>query len=308
MKLAFVFPGQGSQKNGMLHSLPDHPAALEVLQEAREVIGENVLDLDTAKALKSTVSVQLSLLIASVAVSKAFKAEGVKPDFAAGHSAGAFGAAVMCGAMDFTDALEIVKLRGELMEQAFPSGYGMGVITGFDAITVKEIAAAISSVENPVYPSNINAADQVTISGSIPAIKKVLDQAGQCGARTAELLNVSVPSHCPLLNSVGDSLYDKLASVPIRAPFIPYAANRTARLLRDSEQIREDLAYNVSNPVRWYEISSLLCEHGTRLLIEMPPGNVLTTLNKRTLPGARSVSVDENGLDNCLFLAKRFCS
>ncbi|WP_394140242.1 malonate decarboxylase subunit epsilon [Cytobacillus oceanisediminis] len=308
MKLAFLFPGQGSQKISMLHSLPDHSAVGEVLQEASDVIGENIYNLDTAEALTSTVSVQLSLLIASVAVSKAFEAEGVRPDFVAGHSVGAFGAAVTCGAMDFADALKIVKLRGVLMEQAFPSGYGMGVISGLDAKSVCDMVEAIFSEENPVYSSNINAADQITISGSIPGINKVLDQASQGGARTAELLNVSVPSHCPLLNSVGDSLYDKLAHINIRSPVVLYASNRKARLIRNSEQIREDLAFNVSHPVRWYEISSLLCEYGTRLLIEMPSGNVLTNLNKKTLPGARSVSVDENGFENCFFLAKRFCS
>jgi malonate decarboxylase epsilon subunit len=308
MKLAFLFPGQGSQKISMLHSLPDHSAVGEVLQEASEVIGEKINNLDTAEALTSTVSVQLSLLIASVAVSKAFEAEGVRPDFVAGHSVGAFGAAVTCGAMDFADALKVVKLRGVLMEEAFPSGYGMGVISGLDAKSVNDMVEAIFSEENPVYSSNVNAADQITISGSIPGINMVLDQASHGGARKAELLNVSVPSHCPLLNSVADSLYDELAHVKIRSPVVPYASNRKARLIRNSEQIREDLAFNVSHPVRWYEVSSLLCEYGTRLLIEMPSGNVLTNLNKKTLPGARSVSVDENGFENCFFLAKRFCS
>lgn len=308
MKLAFLFPGQGSQKIRMLHHLPDHPAVSDIMQEASEVIGEDVYNLDTAEALMSTVSVQLCLLIASVAVSKALVSEGARPDFVAGHSVGAFGAAVTCGAMDFTDALRIVKLRGELMEQAFPSGYGMGVISGLDPRSVRKAVETIFTEVAPVYSSNINAADQITISGSISGINMVLDQAAKSGARRAELLNVSVPSHCPLLNSVGVILYDKLKHIKISTPAVPYASNRKARLIRNSEQIKEDLALNVSHPVRWYEICSLLCEYGTRLLIEMPSGSVLTNLNKKTLPGARSVSVDENGFENCVFLAKSLCS
>lgn len=305
MKLAFLFPGQGSQKTNMLHSLPEHAIVDEVLQEASEVLGESVYIHDSRESLLSTVSVQLSLLVSAVAVSKAFEAEGVRPDIVAGHSVGAFGAAVACGAIDFADALMLVKLRGERMEQAFPSGFGMGVITGMDATVVKEMAATYFTEERPVYAANINAADQVTISGSIPSINMVLNHARTSGARTAELLNVSVPSHCPLLGSVADALIEQLSQMNIRSPAVPYACNRTARLVRNPDQIREDLAFNVSHPVRWYEATSLLCEHGTRLFFEMPPGNVLTNLNKKALPGARSVSVEDNGFEDCVFLARK---
>ena len=308
MKLAFLFPGQGSQKPNMLDELPEHPAALAVLEEAREVLGESACNFDSKDALISTVSVQISLLVSSVAILRVFEAEGVYPDFAAGHSAGAFSAAVACKTIRFADALRMIKLRGQLMEKTFPSGYGMGVITGMDKRTVKELVNSCFIKSEPVYTANINAPDQITISGSINALNKVIDIAANSGARTAELLNVNIPSHCSLLNSVSKSLQEELSQIKFRQPVIPYACNRTARLLKSPEQIREDLALNVSHPVMWHDISSILCEHGTRLFIEMPPGNVLTSLSKKARPGARSLSVDENGFRNCLVMARRFCS
>ncbi|PLS04913.1 malonate decarboxylase subunit epsilon [Neobacillus cucumis] len=308
MKHAFLFPGQGSQKPNMLHELPKHPAVEAVLQEAMEVLGENVYNVDSKEALISTVSVQICLLVSSVAILRVFEVEGVYPDFVAGHSAGAFSAAVACKAIEFADALRMIKLRGQLMEQAFPRGYGMGVITGMDEQTVKELANSCFTETEPVFTANVNAPDQITISGSIAALNQVIHRARNKGARTAELLNVNIPSHCSLLNSVSKSLHEEFLKIKFRQPVIPYACNRTARLLRSPEQVREDLSFNVSHPVMWHDISSILCEHGTRLFIEMPPGNVLTSLSKKARPGARSFSVDENGFRNCLVMARRFCS
>jgi malonate decarboxylase epsilon subunit len=308
MKLAFLFPGQGSQKPNMLHHLQDHPVISEVMEQAGDILGESVYKLDSMAALESTISVQLSLLVSSVAVLKAFASEGVLPDIAAGHSVGSFSAAVACKAIEFADAIRLVKLRGQLMEQAFPSGYGMGVVTGIDERTMKEIVKSYFSEKDPIYLANINAPDQVTISGSITGVDRVIHHARDIGARKADVLNISVPSHCPLLQPVSVSLYKELSKVHFRSPIIPYACNRTARLLNSPEQIKEDLAFNLSHPVKWHDISSILCEHGTRLFIEMPPGNVLASLAKKALPGARALSVEENGFRNCLLLANRFIS
>lgn len=308
MKIAFLFPGQGSQKPGMLHNLPEHPAVQQVLNEAGEILEEDLNCLDSKESLESTVAVQLSLLIASVAVARSFESEGVRADIVAGHSVGAFGAAVISKALAFADAIRLVRLRGQLMEQAFPTGYGMGVVTGMDARTVKEITASCFTEKDPVFAANVNASDQITVSGSLEGINRVIEQARNKGARTAELLNVSIPSHCPILEPVSQALEKEVSRIQMHSPKIPYACNRTARLLRTAEQIRDDLAFNVSHPVKWHDISSILCEHGTRLFIEMPPGNVLTSLAKKALPGARSVAVEENGFENCLFLGKRYSS
>ncbi|MBM7585387.1 malonate decarboxylase epsilon subunit [Bacillus pakistanensis] len=306
MKLAFLFPGQGSQKEDMLHYLPKHPVVDEVIQQASILLNESVFNLDSREALTSTLSVQLSLLVSSVAVSKLLESEGITPDFVAGHSVGAFSAAVTAKVIGFPDALKLVKLRGELMEKAYPSSYGMGVITGLSEKEIKKIIATYSTKDSSVYVANLNSPCQTTVSGSIIGIKKTLHYAKENGAKRADLLNVKVPSHSPLLQSVSAVLYEALRKVHFQHPVIPYSCNRTARLLRSSGDIRDDLAFSLSHPVKWHDATSLLYEHGTRLFIEMNPGNVLTKLARKAFPQARAVSVEEDGLENTSVLAQRF--
>jgi malonate decarboxylase epsilon subunit len=306
MKLAFLFPGQGSQKEGMLHYLPKHPVVDEVTQQASTLLNKSVYDLDSKEALTSTLSVQLSLLVSSVAVSKLLESEGITPNFVAGHSVGAFSAAVAAKAIDFPDALKLVKLRGELMEKAYPASYGMGVITGLSGKEIKKIIDSYFTKEVPVYVANLNSPCQTTISGSIIGIKKILHYAKEHGAKRADILNVKVPSHSPLLQSVSTTLYEALRQVHFHPPVIPYSCNRTARLLRSAGDIRDDLAFSPSYPVMWHDATSLLYEHGTRLFIEMNPGNVLTKLARKAFPQARAVSVEEDGLENTTVLAQRF--
>lgn len=306
MKLTFLFPGQGSQVPNMLRNLPDHQVITETLEEASEILNESVFNFDTEEALRSTVSVQLSLLIAGVAASRVFRAESVVPDLVGGHSVGAFGAAVTAGVLKFEDALNLVKARGELMEKAYPKNYGMGVILGMNEKDLGDVIKKLLTEEHPVYLANLNSPDQITIAGSITGIQKVIDYTSKNGARKAELLNVSIPSHCKLLDSVSLLLDEKMKDIDFSNPVIPYAANQTARILYTAEDIRHDLAKSVASSVRWHDASSILYELGTRLFIEMPPGNVLTKLADNAFCESRSMSIDEAGLNNCLFLAQRF--
>jgi malonate decarboxylase epsilon subunit len=301
----FLFPGQGSQQPNMLHNLPQHPAVSETLDEASEVLNENVLLWDTKEALKSTVAVQVALLVAGVAAARALAAEGAQPDMVAGHSVGAFGAAVVANVIDFRDAVTLVKMRGELMERAYPQGYGMGVVLGIQERKLVNIVEKNFTDEEPVFIANRNSPDQITISGSIRGIERILALARKEGARKAELLSVKVPSHCRLLQSVSLELAAALKKIPFRRPDIPYAGNRTARALHDPEAIREDLALGVSHPVRWHEATSLLFEMGARLFIEMPPGRVLTDLAQNAFPTARAVSVSDSGVKTSSILVKR---
>lgn len=305
MSIAFLFPGQGSQQSNMLHALPDHSAVVKTLHEASEVLNENILLWDTDNALKSTVAVQVALLTAGVAAARVLKAEGVEVHMAAGHSVGAFGAAVTANVLDFRDAVALVKLRGELMEQAYPHGHGMGVIIGIQERKMLNIIESASNHGEPVFIANKNSLEQLTISGSIAGIKRILAIAQKEGARKAELLNVSVPSHCALLQSVSSQLALALQKITLRTPDIPYAGNRTARALYDPEAIKEDLALSVSHPVRWHEATSLFYELGARLFIEMPPGHVLTDLAKNAFSAARAVSVSDSGIKTACILAKR---
>ncbi|WP_319952004.1 ACP S-malonyltransferase [Peribacillus frigoritolerans] len=305
LKVAFLFPGQGSQKPGLLNELPGGNAVKEVLEAASETLNENVYNHHSKESLCSTKSVQISLLTAGIAGFKALEAEGIMPNFVAGHSVGGFSAAVAAGVIDFKDAIYTVKLRAELMERAYPQGYGMGVVIGMAADTLQSLVSQYFDEEFPVFMSNKNAPDQITLSGALSGLNRILNVAKENGARSASLLNVSTPSHCPLLSSVSQELGEALEDIPFHRPLIPYVSNRGARLLFNPGDIRLDLAESISSPVQWHDASTVLYENGTRLFIEMPPGNVLSRLAAKGFPDARVMSISENGYDDCLYIAKR---
>jgi malonate decarboxylase epsilon subunit len=306
MSIAFLFPGQGSQQPNMLHHLPEHPAVQETLHEASEVLHDDILRWDSAETLQSTVVVQVALLVVGVAAARALQAEGVQPDMVAGHSVGAFGAAVTANTLTFRDALSLVKLRGELMERAYPHGYGMGVVVGIEERKLSQIVANHFTNDAPVYIANLNSPKQITISGSVHGIETVLALAREEGASRAELLkNVRVPSHCVLMKSVSFELRKAMESISFQKPHIPYAANRTARPLRDPEAIKEDLALSVSHPVRWHEAICVLFELGTQLFVEMPPKHVLTHLAQQAFPCRRALSLADSGMRTICIVAER---
>jgi malonate decarboxylase epsilon subunit len=305
MSVALLFPGQGSQSAGMLHHLPEHVEVTRTIQEASAVQGIDLASLDNAESLNSTAAVQTALLIAGVATARALVAEQVRPVAVAGMSVGAFGAAVVCGVLSFTDALQLVRLRGELMQTAFPSRYGLAAIEGLDESQVEGIVEKIRTAALPVYVSNINAPRQIVVAGSDTALDAVITRASQCGARRARRLAVGVPSHCPLLQPVADRLEQAMAGLSLRPPAFPYVSNRGGRALYDAEAIREDLVTNVAHPVRWYDGLEVLRELGAKLFIEMPPGHVSTRLAAELFPDVTAVSIADQGFRNATVLAKR---
>ena len=305
MSVAFLFPGQGSQRPGMLHDLPDHPASHETIAQANEVLDRDVLTLDTPEALASTVAVQLALLIAGTATAHVLIEEGGRADFVAGHSVGAFAAAVAAGALTFPDALRLVDLRARAMQEAYPHSYGMGVVVGLDERTVSRLAADAHTPEAPVHAANVNAPLQISISGADNALEKVLTLARQHGAHRTQRLVVPTPSHTPLMAPVAAKLKRALAHVSMNTPAIPYTSNVGGRALRDPEEIRDDLAQSVEHPVRWHDATTLLFELGVRLFVELPPGDVLTRLAKDAFPEARCLAVDDGGTDSALLLISK---
>jgi len=296
MTIAFLFPGQGAQREGFLHHLPPHPEVARTIAEASEILGSDLDALDNARALRSTVAVQPALLIAGVATARALMAEHVLPAAVAGLSIGAFGAAVVCGTLSFEDALPLVQLRGELMQAAFPAGYGLAAIVGLDEVRVGDLVEGIRTAERPVYLSNLNAPRQIVVAGSDAALSAVITLAMQHGAHRAERLAVSVPSHCPLLQPVADRLVQAMADLPLRRPVMPYLSNRGGRALYDAEAIREDLASGIAHPVRWSDALEVLRELGATLFLEMAPGHVSTRLVAQLLPGVRAISIEDRGL------------
>jgi malonate decarboxylase epsilon subunit len=305
MNVAFLFPGQGSQVPGMLHALPDHPSIARTLDEASEALGENVLELDSPEALRSTVSVQLALLASGVSVACALIGEGVEPEAVAGMSAGAYAAAVTAGVLNLADGVRLIKQRAERMVELYPKGYGLAAIVG---LTEKQVSALVEeayTAQNPVYVGNINAPRQIVIAGSNEGMNKVLEAARKSGARKAVRLDVSEPSHCPLLQPVADTLTKSLHALHLHEPKLIYVGNVTGRALRTEEAISEDLAINIAHGVRWYDATTVLAELGCRLFLEMPPGHVLTELGREAFSGVRTLAVGETLFTHALLVAAK---
>ncbi|UXY11361.1 malonate decarboxylase subunit epsilon [Kosakonia sp. ML.JS2a] len=295
MKILFTFPGQGTQRPGMLQALPGNE-----INEARAVLGAEVDTLDTPEALKHTRAVQLALLIAGVAWARELQRRGVQADITSGLSIGAYPAAVIAGALDFRDALRLVALRGDLMEQAYPQGYGLTAIMGLTLPQVETLVA-----DSGAYIANLNAETQIVIAGSDEAMAQVAQRALAKGASKAQRLAVSVPSHCALLDAPAKKLAQAFADVTLSRPQCAYLSGSTGRVLWQPEKIADDLAWNMARTVRWQEAVIAANERDARLAIEMPPGGILTCLTRQAAWNGESLSLERSGVDVVLHLAKR---
>ncbi|GAA6611634.1 malonate decarboxylase subunit epsilon [Klebsiella pneumoniae] len=297
MKILFTFPGQGGQRPGMLAMIPDREA---ILTQARAVLGDEVDTLDSADALQHTRAVQLCLLIAGVAWARELQRQGVDPQMVSGLSIGAFPAAVIAGALDFASALRLVALRGDLMEQAYPEGYGLTAIMG---LTRPRVEALMQGHE--VYLANLNAETQFVIAGRDEAMAEVAQLALRAGASKAQRLAVSVPSHCALLDKPAAELAKAFAGASLRRPRCAYLSGSTARVLWDPQRIADDLAMNMARPVHWQEAIVAADERDARLAIEMPPGGVLTCLTRQAGWRGETITLERSGLDVARHLAQR---
>jgi malonate decarboxylase epsilon subunit len=305
MSIAFLFPGQGSQFPGMLHQLLDHPEVERTLDEVSSVLRSDVRGFDTDEALASSVPVQLALLATGVATARALIEEGVEPSVVCGLSVGAFAAAVVADVVTLEDAVGLVKLRAEKMMELYPTGYGLSAIIGLNESQVLAIVQAVTTNQEPVFLANINAPFQVVIAGSDAGMERVLDQARRQGARKAERLDVSVPSHCPLLQPVAGLLQHRFSTLRLGKPKMTYVGNVNARAMRAPELIASDLANNIAHGVRWHDATTVARELGGNLFLEMPPGHVLTDLAKENLPGVNALPVERDILPRVLRLAQQ---
>jgi malonate decarboxylase epsilon subunit len=281
--LAYLFPGQGAQSEGFLHRLPLHTAVDQTLEEASHVLDADVLTLDTAEALRSTVAVQVGLLIAGVASMRSLADQGLVADISAGLSVGAYAAAVSCGALAFGDALRMVKKRAELMEGAYPSGYGLAAI---DGLTEHQVETLARQTADSVYVGNVNAPRQIVVAGSDAALDAFNERALAAGARKATRIAVSVPSHCELLAHTSDELLAYCADVPFCAPRGVYVGNRGGRPLYTAASVRDDLATNMRYTVRWFDALTVMVEMGATVFVEAPPGQVLSDIARAAYPDA----------------------
>ncbi|NWK79721.1 malonate decarboxylase subunit epsilon [Aquitalea sp. LB_tupeE] len=305
MSVLFVFPGQGSQTPGMLHQLPQHAACHATLAEAEAALGRSPLLLDTTAALQSTVAVQLCLLIAGVASARLLQAEDIQPHMVAGLSIGAFPAAVIAGVLDFHHAVQLVQLRGQLMEQAYPQGYGMCAITGLALPQLQNLLDKTQAAGQQVYLANINAEQQLVVAGSDAGLQAISQVALQAGAARCQRLAISVPSHCCLLDQAAQTLAQTMRDTPLHAPACLYLSANAARVLRSAEQIRDDLPNNMAREVHWHDTARLAWERGARLAVEMLPGTTLSRLLKPVFSQGVVMTVADDRLDSLQYTTRR---
>ncbi|QQC67388.1 malonate decarboxylase subunit epsilon [Paraburkholderia ginsengisoli] len=304
--LALLFPGQGAQTDGFLHRLPQHRAVRDTLDEASHVLGVDALTLDTPDALHSTVAVQVGLTIAGVAVTRALADEQLTPEISAGLSVGAYAAAVSCGALPFADALKMVRRRAELMEAAYPAGYGLAAVSGLTEHQLETLAAQHADEERQrVYIGNVNAPRQIVMAGADDALDAFIARASAAGARKATRLAVSVPSHCELLAQASDELLAYAREVPFHAPRSTYIGNRGGRPLYTADAIRDDLATNMRYTVRWFDALTAMQEMGARVLIEAPPGQVLTDIARENFPDTSALAASTFPFERLVATAHR---
>jgi malonate decarboxylase epsilon subunit len=289
----------------MLHSLPRHPVVTRTLDEAASILECDILKLDSGSALASTAHVQMALLISSVAVSRLLESEGAHPDMVGGFSVGAFGAAVTAAVLPFDGALPMVRLRGQLMESAYPEGYGMAAIIGLSETQVANLVREICTPDSPLFVAGVNAPRQIVVSGSDAALKTILEPARRAGATKVLRLQVGVPSHCTLLEKQAERLACAIAGTRFSPPRTLYVDSRNGRELRSAESIREDLASNMTHPVRWHDAAGVMYERGVRLFVELSPGRVLTALVATAFPDARAVACAETRIGSVCALVHR---
>ncbi|MFK0310505.1 malonate decarboxylase subunit epsilon [Pseudomonas sp. NPDC090233] len=292
MSSLFAFPGQGAQQPGMLHQLPEGSSTL--LEEASDTLGEQVLALDSQQALQSTRAVQLCLLLAGVAWARWLLQRSPAPDYVAGLSIGAYPAAVTAQALALPDAVRLVALRGELMQRAYPQGYGMTALSGLDLASVERLLAEVGG---NVYLANLNSDNQIVIAGSDTAMAEVAARARSRGQGVARRLAVSVPSHCCLLDAPAAELARAFADVTLQRPRITYLSGSSARPIHDPQRLRDDLAGNMARLVDWRATLRTAYERGVRLHLEMPPGSVLSGLARPMFEQGRVVALEQTRFD-----------
>jgi [acyl-carrier-protein] S-malonyltransferase len=283
----FLFPGQGSQSVGMLDAWGDHPAVRETLAEASAALGEDLARLihdGPKEALELTTNTQPVMLTAGIACYRAWRAEGgLEPAAVAGHSLGEYTALVAAGALAFADALPLVRLRAQAMQDAVPVGAGaMAAILGLDADAVRTGCAQAARDSGEVVEAvNFNDPKQTVIAGSKAGVDKACEVLKASGAKRALLLAVSAPFHSSLMKPAAERLREALATVPFAVPRVAVINNIDVAAPTDADAIRDALYRQAFGPVRWVEIVQALQARGLSALIECGPGKVLAGTVKR---------------------------
>ena len=280
-KIAFVFPGQGAQYTGMAHDFYERfPVSREVFEKASRASGLDVAALcfEENENLNITEYTQIAMLTAEIAILRAVEESGIHSQVNAGLSLGEYAALAASGVMKEEDAFAIVRKRGILMQEAYPTGGAMSAVLGTDAQVIEKICEETDGI---VSVANYNCPGQIVITGEEKAVAEASEALKAAGARRVNPLNVSGPFHCELLREAGEKLGEDLAEVEIQPFTIPYVTNVTAQYVTEPEQVKELLVKQVSSSVRWQQCVEQMIRDGVDTFIEIGPGRTLTGFLKK---------------------------
>ncbi len=285
--IAFLFPGQGSQAVGMARILYERfDVVRSLFEEASTVLGRDMGSLlfdGPSEELDLTQNAQTALVVANQASLLALsETTGLSPAVCAGHSLGEYSALVCAGVLSFADALKLVDLRGRFMQEAVEVGEGaMCAVLGLDTERITDICSNVSTADSLVVVANINCPGQVVISGHARAVERAKEASIEAGAKRAIMLKVSVPSHSPLMEPAAERLAEVMADIEFMPFKVPVVTNVEASPLEDSTRVPDLLRSQLVSPVKWTESIETITGSGIDTMIEVGPGKVLTTLNKR---------------------------
>ena len=298
MKTAFVFPGQGSQKVGMLKDLYEaYPIVRERFAQADEALGYSISQLcfegpDTE--LVKTANTQPAILTASVACYEILKEKGFTPDIVGGHSLGEYSALVAAGVLDFKDAVYVVHKRGEYMQEAVPLGEGaMAAILALSREEVVCICAEVNDTVGSVQAVNFNCPGQIVIAGATKAVEVAAEKMKEAGAKRAVMLPVSAPFHSRLMEPAAKRLQEELNKIEVKNAQIPVVANITGEILTDGATIKAALVKQAAAPVLWEDCVATMVDFGVTRFVEVGPGKVLTGFTKKINKAMELANVED---------------
>ncbi|MEW6067469.1 MAG: ACP S-malonyltransferase [Nitrospirota bacterium] len=303
-KIAFVFPGQGSQYVGMGKDIYENfDIAREIFKEASDTLGYDLAGLcfnGPVEELNKTFRTQPSILTVSTAIYMVLSSKGIKPSIVAGHSLGEYSALVAADVLSFRDAVRITEKRGQFMQEAVPEGKGlMAAILGMERKKVDEICKSLKS--GYASPANYNCPGQIVVAGEKVAVEEAITLCKDAGAKRAVPLSVSVPSHCRLMEDASRKLAELLDKIEFKKSEVPLVNNADAKFLNNVENIKSSLIRQISSPLLWEDSIKIISDSGINTFIEVGPGKVLSGLIKRITPHANILNVEDiKSLENTL--------